>query len=145
MSVSQTSESGPSGTCFLLQLKEDFQQLLKETPDINRNSRWGDVKHRIDTDPRYIAVDSSPKREEWFKDYVKDLGVNICCISIALDKGLFFNQRVSVFFLFLDKNICCGYSLEAPHRGASDEYPQHMFSSRNKKNKKTIYLIPTLI
>ena len=34
--------------------------------------------------------------------------------------------------------VCCGYSSEAPHRGASDEYPQHMFSSRNKKN---IYLI----
>ena len=25
------------------------------------------------------------------------------------------------------------YSLEAPHRGTSDEYPQHMFSWRNKK------------
>ena len=29
--------------------------------------------------------------------------------------------------------ICCGYSLEAPWHGASDEYPQHMFSWRNKK------------
>ena len=27
----------------------------------------------------------------------------------------------------LHKNICCGYSLEAPHRGSSNEYPQHMF------------------
>ena len=26
------------------------------------------------------------------------------------------------------------YSLEAPQRGASNEYPQHMFSWRNKKN-----------
>ena len=33
---------------------------------------------------------------------------------------------------------CCGYSLEAPHRGASNEYPQHMFSWRNRKN---IFLI----
>ena len=31
-----------------------------------------------------------------------------------------------IFFLFLDKNICCGYSLEAPRGGASNEYPQHM-------------------
>ena len=36
-----------------------------------------------------------------------------------------------ISFLFLDENICRGYSLEAPHRGASNEYPQHMFSSRN--------------
>ena len=39
----------------------------------------------------------------------------------------FFNQNVFIFFLFLNKNICCGYSLEAPRRGASNEYPQHMF------------------
>ena len=23
--------------------------------------------------------------------------------------------------------LCCGYSLELPHRGDSSEYPQHMF------------------
>ena len=34
----------------------------------------------------------------------------------------------------LHKNICCGYSLETPHRGTSNEYPQHMFLWRNKKN-----------
>ena len=32
------------------------------------------------------------------------------------------------------QNIDCGYSLE-PHRGDSNEYPQCMFLSRNKKNK----------
>ena len=52
-----------------------------------------------------------------------------------------------IFFLFLEKNICCGYSLEGPQQGASNEYPQHMFSSRNKKNisifrmKKAPYLL----
>ena len=67
---------------------------------------------------------------------------NIRCtypIYIALDA--FFNQKVSLFFLFLDENICCGCSLEAPRRGASNEYPQHVFV----KKKKTIYLIPILI
>ena len=34
-------------------------------------------------------------------------------------------------YLFLQENICCGYSLEA--LGASNEYPQHMFSRRNDK------------
>ena len=50
--------------------------------------------------------------------------------SIALDKALFFHQKLSIFFLLLEENICCGYSLEAPHRGASIEYPQRMFSSK---------------
>ena len=62
--------------------------------------------------------------------------------ATAFDTALFSIKIVSIFFLFLDKNICCGYSLEAPHRGASNEYPQHMFSLRNKK---TIYPIPILI
>ena len=45
-----------------------------------------------------------------------------------------------IVFLFLDKYICCGYSLEAPRGGASNEYPQHMYSSRNKKNIDTFWL-----
>ena len=34
---------------------------------------------------------------------------------IAPDKALFSNQIVLKFFLSLHKNICCGYSSEAPH------------------------------
>ena len=33
------------------------------------------------------------------------------------------------------QNIDCGYSLEPPRRGGSNEYPQSMFLSWNKKNK----------
>ena len=32
------------------------------------------------------------------------------------------------------QNIDCGYSFELPRRGGSNEYPQSMFSSKNKKN-----------
>ena len=32
------------------------------------------------------------------------------------------------------KTLYCGYSLEVPHWGTSDEYPQHVFLWRNKKN-----------
>ena len=49
---------------------------------------------------------------------------------------------MSIFFSFLEENICFWYSLEAPWLGTSDEYSQRKFLSRNKK---TIYLIPTLI
>ena len=34
---------------------------------------------------------------------------------------------VYIIFLFLLRNIDCGYSLEPPHRGDSNEYPQSMF------------------
>ena len=56
--------------------------------------------------------------------------------------GAFFSPKVLIFFMLLHKSICCRYSLEAPRRGASNEYPQHMFSWRNKKN---IYGIPSII
>ena len=36
-------------------------------------------------------------------------------------------QEYALFFLFLLKNIDCGYSLEPPRRGGSNEYPQSMF------------------
>ena len=34
---------------------------------------------------------------------------------------------VYIIFLFLLKNIDCGYSLEPPRRGGSNEHPQSMF------------------
>ena len=49
-------------------------------------------------------------------------------LQIAPDMVLIFNWKVLIFFLFLHENICCGYSLEAPCQGASNEYPQPMFS-----------------
>ena len=36
-------------------------------------------------------------------------------------------QGYTLFFLFLLKHIDCGYSLEPPRRGGSNEYPQSMF------------------
>ena len=46
---------------------------------------------------------------------------------IAPNIGTFFKRKALTFFFFLHKNICCGYSLEAPQWGASNEYPQHKF------------------
>ena len=40
-------------------------------------------------------------------------------------------------FLIFAQNIDCGYTLEPPWRGGSNEYPQSMFWSKNKKNMYT--------
>ena len=40
-------------------------------------------------------------------------------------------------FLFFAHNIDCGYTLEPLRRGGSNEYPQSMFWSKNKKNRYT--------
>ena len=46
-----------------------------------------------------------------------------------------FQIKKSDTFQISAQNIDCGYTLEPPRRGGSNEYPQSMFLSRNKKNK----------
>ena len=43
-------------------------------------------------------------------------------------------KKKSDIFHISAQNIDYGYSLEPPHRGGSNEYPQSMYLSRNKKN-----------
>ena len=45
-----------------------------------------------------------------------------------------FSDKNSDIFHISAQNIDSGYSLEPPQRGGSNEYPQSMFLSRNKKN-----------
>ena len=49
-------------------------------------------------------------------------------------KKLKFSDKDSDIFHISVQNVDCGYSLEPPRRGGSNEYPQSMFLSRNKKN-----------
>ena len=79
---------------------------------------------------------------------LKQLHVNICCLSPLITKTCLFKyterliteklkkirQKNSNIFHISAQNIDCGYSLEPPRRGGSNEYPQSMFLSRNKKN-----------
>ena len=46
--------------------------------------------------------------------------------------GAFFIRKNAELSYFLAKTYV-GYSLEVPQQGTSNEYRQHMFSSRNKK------------
>ena len=43
-------------------------------------------------------------------------------------------MKYSDIFHISAQNIDCGYSLEPPRRGGSNEYPQSMFLSKNKNN-----------
>ena len=43
-------------------------------------------------------------------------------------------MKNSDIFLISAQNIDCGYSLEPPRRGGSNEYPHSTFLSTNKKN-----------
>ena len=47
-----------------------------------------------------------------------------------------FQIKISDIFHISAQNIDCGYLLEPPRRGGSNEYPQSMFLNRNKKNNE---------
>ena len=57
---------------------------------------------------------------------------NVLKISPQKTEG--FQIKILILFHISAQNINCGYSLELPQRGGSNEYPQSMFLSRNKKN-----------
>ncbi|CAH2062516.1 unnamed protein product, partial [Iphiclides podalirius] len=54
------------------QVKTDFLALLKEK-SVGRHSRWAEAKKKIDTEPRYKAVEGSALREDYFREYCKQL------------------------------------------------------------------------
>ena len=47
---------------------------------------------------------------------------------------------VFIIFLIYAQNIDCGYSLEPPRRGGSNQYPQSMFWTEIRKNIRIFYL-----
>ena len=44
-----------------------------------------------------------------------------------------FQRKIFDSFLIFAQSIDCGYTLEPPRRGGSNEYQQSMFWSKNKK------------
>ena len=47
-------------------------------------------------------------------------------------------------YVLMEKNVCCGFSLEMPYCSTSNEYPQCMFWWRNKKNTNVFCCYPLL-
>lgn len=57
---------------FYSQVKHDFFELLSDQ-HVEAGQRWSKVKERLETDPRYKAVESSALREELYKHYMEKL------------------------------------------------------------------------
>ena len=47
------------------------------------------------------------------------------------------NWKIFDIFNIFDQNIDCGYTLEQPRLGGSNEYQQSMFLSKNKISRQT--------
>ena len=67
---------------------------------------------------------------EWLNDAITKVSRTE---NFTTKKNKNFQIKILIFF-FSAQNIDCGYLIEPPRRGSSNEYPQFMFLSRNKKN-----------
>jgi transcription elongation regulator 1 len=50
--------------------------MLKELKHLHRHSSWTETRRQIESDSRYRAIESSTKREDYFRDYVRSLDSN---------------------------------------------------------------------
>ena len=66
--------------------------------------------------------------------HINLLNLSSYILKISSPENENFQIKNSDIFLISAQNIDCGYSLELPRWGSSNEYPQSMFLSRNKKN-----------
>ena len=83
---------------------------------------------------------SEPPLDLLLVKYIKSLRKHAYSniLKILSPKNENFQIKFSDIFHISAQNIDCGYSLELPWWDSSNEYPQSMFLSRNKKNN--VYL-----
>ena len=75
-----------------------------------------------------------------FQDLTKTLQKHAHAINknfFACKNDNFHWKKEEDIFLIFAQNIDCGYTLELPRRGGSNEYAQSMFWIKNKKNMYT--------
>ena len=70
----------------------------------------------------------------WGKEYTLRKQAYSNVLKILPTKNENFQTKNSDIFHISAPNTDCGYSLEPPQRGSSNEYPQSMFLNGNKKN-----------
>ena len=107
---------------------------------------WSDLcseplLNRMQTDI-YLELIVNPMVKQMFRnDYI----TKTCLYNFDPLKPHFYIVKlgftgVDLIFLFLLKNIDCGYLLEPPHWGGSNEYPQSMFWAEAWKISEFFYL-----
>ena len=73
------------------------------------------------------------KHRTCFTQFITKTRLSKYTENFTTKKGKFSDKNSDIFHISA-QNIDCGYSLGPPRRGGSNEYPQSMFLSRNKKN-----------
>ena len=107
----QTAQKGPGSTLCEIQ---SFYFLLNEFVQYLHNKN----REKVTVEPQSLAL-----RKHAYSNTLK----------ILQPKTENFQIKNSDFFHISAQNIDCGYSLEPPRRGGSNEYPQSMFWAEIRK------------
>lgn len=105
--------------------RKNFYAMLKEIKHLHRHSSWSETKKLIENDSRYKCIESSSKREDYFRDYCKTLQDEkdtkvdshlIChlCFVIILIKRL--NESLSFVCLFVRIRRAVDRTASSRHR-----------------------------
>ena len=140
------------GRCLLFtkaecMFEDDRSNMYKELPTINalvRNIEMYLLNRTILIDclnlvfPVIFALNQRRFNVARCDLYVVERFITKTCLFKYIEnfttKSRKFSGKNSYIFHISARNIDCRYSLEPPRRGGSNEYPQSMFLSRNKKN-----------
>ena len=112
--------------------RDVFEQKYEKLSEfLSENFQFLEVKFSIYLNRSVFIMDSFwnprcsiPLRKHAYSNIVK----------ILPPKNEKFQIKNSYIFHIFAQNIDCGYLLELPCQGSSNEYPQSMFLSRSKKN-----------
>ena len=91
----------------------------------------------IDYDPVTRGSTSTSSLDRLLKLHItKTCLCNIQRFFYVVKNENFVRKKKDIFLIFA-QNIDCGYTLEPPREGGSNEYPQHLFWNKNKKSRYT--------
>ena len=84
-----------------------------------------------------VSINAMGKGARFICAYLHNIITNTCLfkyIENFTSKNWKFSDKKIRYFSYFCSNIDCGYTLEPPRWGGSNEYPHSMFLSRNKNN-----------
>ena len=113
------------------------QKQKKKKKKKKKNQRLGFIKSLIYSCVVCVSVYDNLHRLFDFQSNQNELNITKTCLfkyteNFTTKKWKISNKNSNIFHISAE-NIDCGYSLEPPRRGGSNEYPQSMFSAEIRK------------
>ena len=116
---------------------------LDQSHKLGRFQQTGPISHKLDRFPTNWAdfPQTGPFPQTWLNS--QPISTTLRKLVHAINRDFLviklesFQLKNFDIFLIFAQNIDCGYTLEPPRRGGSNEYPQSMFWRKNKKSRYT--------